>query len=175
MTIRPHRDATMSPMAAWMQWKVPVRLTAKVRDQSSMVRSSNATNPDTAALVTRIAIGPSEFRTCSNAASTALRSATSTATATAFAPESRSEAASRLRRLTVDVEHPYQADACRDRCRQMARPRPDAPPVTTATRSKVFLSDPFRCSYPSRHYQYKCIVFELGMYKESRRCNEEAL
>ena len=54
-----------------MQWNVPVRLTASMRFQASMVISLKGAVPSMPALVTRISIGPSFSRASAMAASTA--------------------------------------------------------------------------------------------------------
>src|SRR5262245_55763953 len=124
----------MSGTAAWRQWKVPVRLTASRRSQLAGLISVKGSNESSPALVTMIPIGPSSARTFSSAASMAARSVTSTSAPIARAPPARSPSAAwraaspfRSNRAT---RSPRPAS-----CRPIASPIPDAPPVTTATRS----------------------------------------
>ena len=77
VTMRPQRADTMSGIADWTQWNVPVRLTSRTRFHDSSDTSRNGSNQVIPALVTRISMGPSSLRTASIAASTDVRSTTS--------------------------------------------------------------------------------------------------
>ena len=126
VTIRPQPAVTMSGIAAWMQWNVPVRLTASMRSQASSVISVKDRNSSSPALVTTISIGPRSVRTLAIASSTAARSETST-----DAPERRrdrscaSAAAAVDGGVAVEVE---QRDAVSLR-RQSLRHRRDPCPM----------------------------------------------
>ena len=79
VTMRPQPAAVMSGTASCMQVKVPVRFTARRRSHFSGVMSATASNDSMPALVTRIVIGPSFWRTSAKTRSSSPRSATSTA------------------------------------------------------------------------------------------------
>src|SRR5437016_2581818 len=124
----------MSGTPDWMQWNVPVRFTASMRSHASTVMSVNSRNSSRPALVTTIATGPSSVRAFAIALSTAARSVTSTCTAIVCAPlalpiSSAARCASSLLRSSRATRCPPFASL-----RLMARPIPDAAPVTTATR-----------------------------------------
>ncbi len=135
MTTRPQPASTMSPMASWMQWNVPARFTSIICWKASGEMSSKGVNPEIAALVTMISIGPSSVRTRSSAVDTADRSDTSTPSPKASTPsgnEAATSAAASPWRSSAATAAPVAA-----RCAQTARPTPDAPPVTTATRLDI--------------------------------------
>src|SRR5689334_21444668 len=123
----------MSGSAACTQLNVPVRFTASVRDQSSSVMSAKRTNPEIAALVTRISTGPRASRTSPSARSTDDRSATSTVPCAMAAPSARiasaAAAAASPSTSSTATRLPARASAS-----PTARPIPDPPPVSTATR-----------------------------------------
>src|SRR5579864_1217440 len=131
--MRPQPASIMSGTADWTEWKVPVRLTARMRSQASGVMSVNAMNPSMPALVTSTSTGPRAWRTLSSAASTDARSLTSTSSANASAPAVRSSSAARSApapsRSSSATLWPRPAS-----WRLTAYPMPDAAPVTTATR-----------------------------------------
>ena len=84
--MRPQPASIMSGIAAWIAWKVPVRLTASIRSQVSAVMSVKDRNSSRPALVTRISTGPRSLRTFASASSTPARSVTSTGSAIASVP-----------------------------------------------------------------------------------------
>ena len=76
VTTRPQPAASMSGIADWMQWNVPVRFTASMRSQSSDADVDEnvlevGRNP---ALVTTQAIGPNAARAASSAGAVNLSS-----------------------------------------------------------------------------------------------------
>lgn len=118
LTIRPHPASIMSGSTAWVQWKTPFRLTLMIRCQASKLRSVKRLNPSTPAALTRMVIGPRSSLTAASASSTCVRSVTS-----AFCPNSESDGL----RSRAATRYP----SARSRS-AMARPMPEAPPVTTA-------------------------------------------
>ena len=142
----------MSGTAACRQWNVPVRLTARMRSQLSIVMSVKDSNASRPALVTMIPMGPSSARTLSRAASTAPRSVTSASARDRAGSRSRAgprRPAARLR-PAGRAGRPRSPRAAR--CRAIASPIPDAAPVTTATRPIVAgcLQLPCAAIMPSR-------------------------
>ncbi len=160
VTILPHPASIMSGTTAWRQWNVPVRLTAIIRSQASALISRKSSNPSMPALVTMIPTGPNAVRTSSSVASMAARSLTSTAAPSALPPSAATSSA------TAPAASPLMSSTAtlfpgRARWWQMARPMPEPPPVTTATRltcdsrlpcrrsSFVSPSDPVEAAHPT--------------------------
>ena len=133
VTMRPHPASIMSGTTAWRQWKVPVRLTAIIRSHAAASISRKPANPSMPALVTMIPIGPKAVadlveRGVDGGPVTDVDPGT--ARGAALGPDLLGH---RVGRLAVDVEHGDGVPR-RARCWQMARPMPEPPPVTTATR-----------------------------------------
>ncbi len=59
----PQSDVTISGIAAWIEWNVPVRLTAMIFSHASAVICAKGALNSIPALVTMIEIGPSVDRT----------------------------------------------------------------------------------------------------------------
>jgi hypothetical protein len=135
-TMRPHFSSSMSGTTAWQQSNVPVRLTAMMRFQTSAVILRNELKPSIPALLTKMVGRPTLSRTSVTAASMRGRSVTSTVRPTAVPPEATILAAA------ASAEAPSRsktATALPSAARRslMAKPIPDPPPVTMATRWSV--------------------------------------
>ena len=136
LTIRPQPASIMWGMTTWQQWNVPVRLTSSTRFHASGVIFRNGPKPCRPALLTRIVGRPSRSHTSTTPASRPGRSVTSTSTPMAVPPVAAilvaaSSAASPLRSKMATA-----APSAASRS-LMARPMPEAPPVTMAMRSAV--------------------------------------
>ena len=137
-TIRPQPASIMWGTTAWQQWNVPVRLTSILSFQCSRVMSRNGMKLSRPALLTRMSGAPSRSTTSTTASSIRRRSVTST-----FRPMARPPPAS-IPRAAVAAASPLRskmATAAPSLARRslMARPMPDAPPVTTVTRGSLQL------------------------------------
>src|SRR5262245_46232761 len=146
-TIRPQRASTMSGRKARVQRKVPRRFTASIRSHTSSLIWRRGTKFAMPASLTRMCTRPSSVCTRPAAAWTLGALATSVATAIARRPSLRTSSATATApgssRSRIATSAPSRA-----RRRQMLRPIPDAPPVTTAflpARLMTGAGDP-RCS-----------------------------
>src|SRR5262245_61724252 len=164
VTMRPQRAEIMSGIAAWRQWKVPVRLIAMTRFQDSRVMSMKRSNAEKPALVTTISIGPNSLRTVRIASSTSERSTTSTLQPSALAPFAHRSFAARSApspsRSSSATRYPRVA-----RSRLTARPIPGPAPLTTATRFIASLARSrqasmddrtIRCKHPLENRERDC-------------------
>ncbi len=136
--MRPQPTSTMSGRTAWQQWNAPVRLTPSTRSHSSGVTLRNRVKVDPVpALLTRMAGGPSSWRTSLHRRPHVLRApATSAATPMALPPSVPMTCAAAA---AASPSTSRTATACPSlaRRRLMASPIPDAAPVTIATRCSL--------------------------------------
>ena len=134
VTIRPHSAATMSGIAAWTQWNVPVRLTSITRFHDSSVISRNGSNADDAGA------GDEDLHRAELAAHRAdgLVDRRPVGDVDGGTPAPASPGHEALRRRRRRPSPSMSSTATRSpraaSCSQIERPIPEAPPVTTATR-----------------------------------------
>ncbi len=136
MTIEPRPASTMRGMAAWQNWNVPVRFTRSTRSQSSGATSWLCSKRRMPALFTRTSSRPASSVAAATARGAVAASPTSPARATmpaeAAAPfpmASTASASASSSRSTATTVAPSSTSRC-----AVARPMPDAAPVTMATR-----------------------------------------
>jgi hypothetical protein len=143
---RPQPASIMSGIIAWVQWKAPRTLTAKMRSQVSSRIWSKGSKASMPALFTRMWIAPRCWCTRATPASTWTRSDTSTAHASARSPISLAAfSAAGPSRSKIATLAPSAASR-----RATASPIPDAPPVITALRP----ASPIRASVPRPELDY---------------------
>src|SRR5436309_12537398 len=131
----------MSARTARVQLKAPFRWTAIIRSHTSSVISWSATSPAMPASFTRMCTGPSAAWIRSTAASTLAALATSASTATARR-WSRATSSATCRPPPWSRSSTATSAPSRARRRQIARPIPEAPPVTTAFRPPSPMPEP---------------------------------
>src|SRR5436190_1222681 len=136
LTIRPQPSSSISGTTAWQQLNVPVRLTSRMRFQSSRLIFRNGSNPWRPALFTRIVGRPRRARTSATPASICCRSVTSTVNPIDVPPAASILAAVSSAELPSRSNTATAAPSVASRS-LMARPIPEPPPVTIAVRPEV--------------------------------------
>src|SRR5437870_793744 len=131
----------MSPRRARVQLKAPFRWTAIIRSHSSSVISRSGTSPAMPASFTRMCTGPSAAWRRSTAAATLAALATSASMATARRWSAATSSAT-CRPPPWSRSSTATSAPSRARRRQIARPMPEAPPVTTAFRPLSPMPEP---------------------------------
>src|SRR5690349_7326111 len=133
LTMRPQPASIIAGRTAWVTWNVPSTWTSRTRRQSSNVTSAKWPPPGTPALLTRIVGWPSSATSRSMAAETATGSLTSATSPTARPP---AEVIAATTASAPSASRSRQPTAAPSPARRIAvaRPIPDAAPVTSAMR-----------------------------------------
>src|SRR6266403_333534 len=131
LIIRPQPAASMSGRTACAAMNMLFRLTIIMRSQASSVISRNGTKPVMPALLTRMVTGPSSACARCTPASICAREDTSTRLAMARPPAATMSLAARCAPAS-SISQTATAAPSRARRLLVARPRPDAAPVTIA-------------------------------------------
>src|SRR2546429_4904832 len=131
----------MSPRRARVQLKAPFRWTAIIRSHASSVISRSGTSPAMPASFTRMCTGPSAAWRRSTAAATLAPLATSASTATARRWSAATSSAT-CRPPAWSRSSTATSAPSRARRRQIARPMPEAPPVTIGVRPLSPMREP---------------------------------
>src|SRR5438270_2149246 len=136
LTMRPQPSSSMSGTTAWQQLKVPVRLTARIRFQSSRLIFRNGSKPWSPALFTRMVGLLRRLRTSATPVSIWARSVTSTVRPIAVPPDAAILAAASSAELPSLSKTATAAPSAARRS-LTASPMPEPPPVTIAVRPEL--------------------------------------